>query len=100
MTANELTGLIGALGFPIVLVIFGMWFLKKDVWPWWVKYMGERAVAQDLRHTNYMATIERSSEALEALVELIVRIEQQMDAHTRKLEIIEATVLERTPIVR
>ena len=99
MTAQELTGLIGALGFPIALVISGLWFLKKDFWPWWVAYMAERASAQDRRHKEYTATIERSSEALEALVELMVRIERQMDTHTRKLEIIEATVLERTPIV-
>jgi len=100
VTPQELTGLIGALGFPIVLVISGLWFVKKDFFPWWVKYMSERATAQDARHKDYTETIQRSSEALEALVELMVRIENQMQTHTNKLEIIEATVLERTPIVR
>lgn len=90
MTAAELTTFVGALGFPIVLVLALMWFVKRDVWPWYMKYMAERAAAQDARHAEYIGSMTRGNEAMEALIGLITKIDSRLEEHTRRLAIIEA----------
>ena len=90
MTTQEGVSLVGSLGFPIVLVLGLLWFVKRDLWPWYMQYMQERAVAQDERHKEYQAAVMRSNAAVEALVTLITKIDQRLEDHTRRLQIIEA----------
>lgn len=90
MTGADVSTLIGAIGFPITLVLGLLWFGKRDFWPWFVKYMADRSACGDKRHQDYIATIARSTEAVEALVSLITRIDQRLDDHTSRLEKIEA----------
>jgi hypothetical protein len=90
VATQDVVTLVGALGFPIVLVLGLLWFVKRDFWPWYVKYVAERTAAQDARHKDYIKTIERSNEAIDALVGLITRIDTRLEDHTRRLGIIEA----------
>jgi len=90
VATQDVVTLVGALGFPIVLVLGLLWFVKRDVWPWYVRYMAERAVAQDERHKEYVQTINRSNEAIDALVGLITRIDERLGDHTNRLKVIEA----------
>lgn len=90
LATQDVIGLVGALGFPVVLVLGTLWFVKRDVWPWFMKYTAERTAAQDVRHKEYIASIDRSNEAVSALVELITRIDQRLDDHTNRLKVIEA----------
>lgn len=90
MTGPEVVTLVGSLGFPIALVLGLLWFAKRDFWPWYVKYMAERAKAQDARHKDYISTIERSTAAVETLVTLLTRIDERQADHTRRLTVIEA----------
>ena len=92
MTVTEISSFIGATTFPISLVIGLLWFGKRDFWPWFTKYMADRAVCSDKRHQNYTDALSRNAAASEALVGLITRIDQRLDEHTHRLGVIESAV--------
>lgn len=102
MTANELTGLIGALGFPIVLLLGLLWFIKRDVWPWWTKRLEALDKQQANRHADFINAINRNGIANETMGKMLVVIDEKLDDHhdqtIRKLEIIEAVVTNRKPV--
>ncbi len=89
MTTQDVVTLVGALGFPIVLVLGALWFIRRDVWPWFVAYVAARASAQDKRHDTYIESIDRSTIAIETLVTLLTRIDQRLEDHTKRLQVIE-----------
>lgn len=86
MTGQELTGLIGALGFPIVLVLGLLWFVKRDVWPWFVADQKQRREVESLRHADYIKTYERSAISQEAFskafMEFSTTVKGQHDAQS------------------
>ena len=101
MTATDVTGLISAVGFPIVLVLFLMWFAIRTAWPWWVtriERIDERSIQ---RHSDFIAAINRVGVSNENTNKMLMIIDEKMDSHhaqtIRKLEVIEAGVYHRQP---
>lgn len=86
MTGQELTGLIGALGFPIVLVLGSLWFVKRDLWPWFVADQKQRREVESNRHADYIKTYERSATSQEAFskafIEFSTIVKGQHDAQS------------------
>ena len=59
MTTSEFTGLVSALGFPIVLVAVMLWFFGKSVWPWHVKRQAEQDAAQAALYDRFLLALDR-----------------------------------------
>lgn len=72
MTAQEVTGLIGALGFPIFLILAGMWIFVKYLWPWFTTDQAQRRLAESARHADYLTTYRQSSQAIELLTKVFI----------------------------
>ncbi len=59
MTSTELTSVVSALGFPIVLVVLMLWFFGKSVWPWYVKRQAEQDAAQAALYDRFLLALDR-----------------------------------------
>ena len=57
MTPQEITGIVGALGFPIALVGGMLWFFATRVWPWYTKRTEDNDSARAKREESYAAQI-------------------------------------------
>jgi hypothetical protein len=89
LTTQDTVTIVGALGFPIALVFGALYFVRRDVWPWWVDWSAQRAVVQDERHREYIAATNRNTEAMLTLTALLSRMDERLEDHTRRLQIIE-----------
>lgn len=81
MTGQELTGLIGALGFPIVLVLAFLWFVKRDVWPQIVKWVELNRAASEVRHREFIEAVRKNGASEEVTGKMLIIIDQKLDDH-------------------
>lgn len=90
MDATQVGSLIGSLGFPIFLVLGALWFVKRDVWPWWTARQAaidqanaERQDAHDeeenSRHDRYMAAQEEHNDLIREFTTAINGINATMN---------------------
>lgn len=68
MTVQDLTAIVGALGFPVVMVIGIGLFLGRSVWPWYTKRQAEIDAQQAKRDEELSKSNERFIYALEKIV--------------------------------
>jgi hypothetical protein len=72
MTAADITGLIGALGFPIFLVVAMLFIFVKYIWPWFVADQKLRRETESKRHSDHLVSFDRSSIAAELLAKVFI----------------------------
>lgn len=97
MTAQDVTGLVGALGFPIVLLLGLLWFVKRDVWPWVMKRIEVLDAVQAQRHQDFISAINRNGVANESMSKMLVVIDAEIRSNHaetgRELATIKAAVM-------
>jgi ABC-type dipeptide/oligopeptide/nickel transport system permease component len=79
VTAQEATGLVGALGFPIVLVAGLLWFFAVKVWPWYVARQAANDAAAAHRGEAYNAEIAQTRQVYERFIAALDRLIVKMD---------------------
>ncbi len=72
MTGQEVTSMVGALGFPIFLVLAGLFIFVRYIWPWFVTDQTQRRKVEAERHADYIKTYERNTQTLELLTRTFV----------------------------
>lgn len=97
MTAQEATGLVGALGFPIVLVAGLLWFFAVKVWPWYVARQAANDASAAQRGEAYNAEIAQTRQIYERFIAALDRLIVKMD--TQHAEVIhELRSLRQKPL--
>lgn len=90
MTAQDATGLIGALGFPIFLIVAMLWIFVRYLWPWFVADQKLRREVESARHSDYIKSVEHSSSSIDilakTLIELTTYTKDQNDRHSEQAE--------------
>jgi hypothetical protein len=46
----------GHLFIPIFIVLAALWFIKRDLWPWYTKRMAEKDIEENRRHDQFLQT--------------------------------------------
>jgi hypothetical protein len=85
VTAQDLTSIIGALGFPIFLVVAIMIIFVKYVWPWVIADQKFRRENEASRHASFIGSFDRMSMTIEllskAFIEFSARTNEQHEQH-------------------
>lgn len=80
MTVQEATTLVGALGFPILLVGAGLWFFSTKIWPWFVTRQETGDVAQAKREEAHTAQVAQTREVYERVIGVLDRMAAKLDS--------------------
>ena len=80
MTAQEITGIVGALGFPIVLVGGMLWFFASKVWPWYTKRTEDNDAARAKREESYAAQVAQTGNVYERVIAVLDRMATKLDS--------------------
>ena len=80
MTAQEITGIVGALGFPITLVAGILWFFASKVWPWYVARQAANDAATAQRGEAYNSEIAQTRQVYERFIAALDRLIVKMDS--------------------
>jgi len=86
MTAQEITGIVGALGFPITLVAGILWFFASKVWPWYVARQAANDTATATSREAYNSEIAQTRQVYERFIAALDRLIVKMD--TQHAEVI------------
>lgn len=81
MTPQETTTLIGSLGFPIVIVLFGLFFAQRTFWPWYTQRVKEMDAERAERHNRYIAQVEASRLAQETNTKVLMLLQEKLEEH-------------------
>ncbi|CAB4147473.1 hypothetical protein UFOVP505_32 [uncultured Caudovirales phage] len=79
MTIQDITAIVGALGFPIVLVAGLLWFFAQKVWPWYVTRQEANDAIAAKRGEAYNSEITQTRQVYERFVVLLDRLIVKMD---------------------
>lgn len=80
MTVQDVTAIVGALGFPIVLVAGLLWFFAQKVWPWYVARQAANDAAQAEREKSHSAQVAQTREVYERMIAALDRIASKSDS--------------------
>lgn len=80
MTVQEATGLVGALGFPIVLVAGMLWFFAQKFWPWYVKRQEANDTALAKREEAHTSQVSQTREVYERVIGVLDRMANKLDS--------------------
>ena len=80
MTAQEITGIVGALGFPIALVGGMLWFFASKVWPWYTKRTEDNDAARAKREESYAAQVAQTGNVYERVIAVLDRMATKLDS--------------------
>jgi hypothetical protein len=96
VTPQEITGIVGALGFPIALVAGMLWFFASKVWPWYVARQSANDTAAANSRDSYNAEIAQTRQVYERFIAALDRLIVKMD--TQHAEVVnELRALRRSP---
>lgn len=80
MTVQDVTAIVGALGFPIVLVAGLLWFFAQKVWPWYVARQAANDAAQAEREKSHSAQVAQTRDVYERMIAALDRIASRTEA--------------------
>lgn len=80
MTVQDVTAIVGALGFPIVLVGGMLWFFSTKFWPWFVKRQEVNDASQAEREKSHTAQVAQTREVYERVIAVLDRMANKLDA--------------------
>ena len=80
MTAQEITGIVGALGFPIVLVGGMLWFFASKVWRRYAKRTEDHGAARDKRDEGCAAHVAQTCNVYERVIAVLDRMATKLDS--------------------
>lgn len=78
MTTQDIITVVGSLGFPVVLVLGGLWFVYKALWPWLCKRVEAGDKERGERHAAYMAEMGASRKAMESMASVMTELAQRI----------------------
>lgn len=80
MTTQDIIALVGALGFPIVLVGGLLWFFAVKVWPWYTKRTEDNDAARAKREESYTAQVAQTGNVYERVIAVLDRMANKLDS--------------------
>lgn len=79
MTGQDITELVGALGFPIILVGGMLWFFAVKMWPWFIARQERNDGENAGRHKAYLEEMAQTRQVYERTIAALERIIGKLD---------------------
>ena len=80
MTPQEITGIVGALGFPIMLVGGMLWFFAAKIWPWYTTRTEVNDAARAKREESYAIQVAQTGNVYERVIAVLDRMATKLDS--------------------
>ncbi len=72
LTEQSISSLVGALGFPIFLIVAGLFIFVRYLWPWFVADQKQRRETEQARHADYIGTYKQNAESQRLLTDTLI----------------------------